>query len=402
MATGILPQPLSWMAACWRPRKRNGSSALNIMPSFRTNPSPIVFPMRKFQRPMFRLSLSRVSPAHILEKKFHSRGSTRSYTKLSAHTLRLSPRKESLGKMLRKAGLKSAKIIYTEHHLAHLLSARFLAPADDIALMSFDGLGDFTSRGDRAARRLSEWRFWIAFTTHTRSDFFYTAMTQYLGFPHFGDEFKVMGLSSYGEPRYLNSLRELIREDDTFGFRLNLEAFPLLKNPIDFRIEKGQPKTEPFYNRPLLTQIIGLPQRKAKDRLDQEHRDLAKSVQLRFEEIANHMLETAAQESSRLDDSPCGRLRAQQRLGRQNPSLHAFQQSRGRAQPQTMPGSPSVPRLGRARSGCFRKGNTGRCLERTPAKVKSTRPNAPPFDFREQCFCRRFRASSLDGERADR
>ena len=121
--------------------------------------------------------------------------------------------------MLKKAGLKSANILYTEHHLAHLLSARFLAPADDIALMSFDGLGDFTSVATGRPAGVGVEILDRIHYPHSLG-FFYTAMTQYLGFPHFGDEFKVMGLSSYGEPRYLSSLRELIWEDDTFGFRL--------------------------------------------------------------------------------------------------------------------------------------------------------------------------------------
>ena len=197
--------------------------------------------------------------------------------------------KQRLRKMLKQAGLKSAKIVYTEHHLAHLLSARFLAPSNDVALLSFDGMGDFTSV---ATGRPTDFGVEILDRIHYPHSlgFFYEAMTRYLGFPHFGDEFKVMGLSSYGKPRYLTALRELIREDAGFGFHLNLEAFPLLKQPMGFHIKDGQPVTEPFYNRPLLTQIIGLPQRKSKDPLEQEHRDLAKSVQARFEEVANHLL----------------------------------------------------------------------------------------------------------------
>ena len=115
-------------------------------------------------------------------------------------------------------------------------------------------------------------------------------MTQYMGFPHFGDEFKVMGLSSYGQPKQLAALREVIREKKPFGFSLNLEALPLLKNPMSFYIEKNQPKVRPFYNPNILTHMLGIPPRKPNEPLTNEHWNLAKSVQMRFEEVANHLL----------------------------------------------------------------------------------------------------------------
>jgi carbamoyltransferase len=199
---------------------------------------------------------------------------------------------ESFRKQMKIAGLNKARIARIEHHLAHQLSTRFLASNDDVAFLSFDGLGDFTST---AIGRPQGNGVEILDRLHYPHSlgYFYTAMSMYLGFPYYGDEFKVMGLSSYGKPRYLNCLRELVRENEDFGFQLNLEAFPLLKEPMQFYVEKGQPKVEPFYNRALLTHIIGLPQRKPKDLLGEEHWDLAKSVQLRFEEVANHLVTKA-------------------------------------------------------------------------------------------------------------
>lgn len=196
--------------------------------------------------------------------------------------------RESLSVCLKQAGLKRAKILRFEHHLAHLLSARYLTPGNDFALLSFDGLGDFTSAAmgrpiDSGVEVLDRVYF-----PHSLG-YFFSAMTQYLGFPHFGDEYKVMGLSSYGKPRYLNAMRELIREEEGFGFQLNLEAFPILKNPMHFFIEDGQPKIDVFFHRAFLTQLTGIPARKPKDPLNEEHWDLAKSVQARFEEIANHL-----------------------------------------------------------------------------------------------------------------
>ncbi|MBI4404902.1 MAG: carbamoyltransferase [Deltaproteobacteria bacterium] len=194
-----------------------------------------------------------------------------------------------IGHYLKQAGLKRAKLFRVEHHAAHLMSARYLADNRDMALLSFDGLGDFVSTAIGQATQSQLNVLDRVYFPHSVG-YFYTAMTQYLGFAHFGDEFKVMGLSGYGQPRYLNAMRELIRETDDFGFQLNLEAFPILKNPMTFYIEKAQPKIQPFYSASLLTQVIGIAPRKVTENLTAAHADLAKSVQTRFEEIANHLL----------------------------------------------------------------------------------------------------------------
>ena len=98
-----------------------------------------------------------------------------------------------------------------------MLSARFISKDTQLALLSFDGLGDFvsTAMGRADGNNISVFqRVWFPHSL----GFFYTAMTQYLGFPYFGDEYKVMGLSSYGKPKYLESLREVLR--DEFASRL--------------------------------------------------------------------------------------------------------------------------------------------------------------------------------------
>jgi carbamoyltransferase len=197
-------------------------------------------------------------------------------------------REPSLEESLQRVGLGKAKRHRVEHHLAHMLSARYVCPTDNAALLSFDGLGDFVSTAFGSARGNQIKIHSRIFFPHSVG-FFYTAMTQYLGFPYFGDEFKVMGLSSYGTPRYLSVLRELITETPD-GFRLNLEAFPILKRPIQFSIEKGQPYVASFYNERVLAPLLGISARSPKDELTEQHRDLAKSIQVRFEEVANHLL----------------------------------------------------------------------------------------------------------------
>ncbi len=88
---------------------------------------------------------------------------------------------------------------------AHLASAFYCSPFEEAACLSVDGFGDFVStmlahgRGNRI-EVLDRVHF-----PHSLG-LFYSAMTQYLGFPHFGDEYKVMGLAAYGEPRFVGEI----------------------------------------------------------------------------------------------------------------------------------------------------------------------------------------------------
>src|SRR6185436_3139144 len=72
--------------------------------------------------------------------------------------------------------------------------------------------------------------------------------------------------------------------------QINLEAFPILRKPIQFSIRDGQPYVEPFFSEEVIYPILGIRPRTAGSPLSDEHRDLAKSIQIRFEEIANHLL----------------------------------------------------------------------------------------------------------------
>src|SRR5271157_1944648 len=99
-----------------------------------------------------------------------------------------------------------AQLHRIEHHVAHLASAFFVSPFDRAAVLSTDGLGDFastmwaTGEGNHLNVHGS-----VAFP-HSLG-LYYTAMSQYLGFWKFGDEYKVMGLAAYGEPSYAEELR---------------------------------------------------------------------------------------------------------------------------------------------------------------------------------------------------
>src|SRR5271165_7539567 len=117
-----------------------------------------------------------------------------------------------------------AKFHRVEHHQAHLASTFFVSPFEQAALLSADGLGDFassmwgTGRGNRMHIDGA-----IAFP-HSLG-MYYTAVSQYLGFRKFGDEYKVMGLAAYGEPAYLDEFRHIVTTDGGVGFRLGLQYF---------------------------------------------------------------------------------------------------------------------------------------------------------------------------------
>lgn len=215
----------------------------------------------------------------------------------NSRTRRAHAQTPSLHQSLRSLGIRNARIRSFEHHVGHLASAHWLNPKEPMALLSIDGLGDFTSTtaaiGYEGHIRVLNRQFFP-----NSLGYFYTAMTQYLGFPYYGDEFKVMGLSSYGRPKYLPEMRELVRIGPGFGFHLNLEAFPILKHPIQFRIENAQPFIDPFFNRNFLTNYLGIPPRKPGAPLDAKHFDLAKSVQCRFEEVADHLLQVLSDHTS--------------------------------------------------------------------------------------------------------
>ncbi len=107
-----------------------------------------------------------------------------------------------------------------EHHLAHIASAYFLSPFDELtAGFSYDASGDFASM---MAARCEGNRIEVLdrVTLPDSLGFFYTALCQFIGFDEFGEEYKVMGLAPYGEDRYADVMRKLVRLDDDHWYRL--------------------------------------------------------------------------------------------------------------------------------------------------------------------------------------
>jgi carbamoyltransferase len=175
-----------------------------------------------------------------------------------------------------------------EHHRAHLASAFLVSPFERAAVVSVDGFGDFVSamwgRGDGRSIAIDG-----QVTFPHSLGLFYLALTQYLGFPRYGDEFKVMGLAPYGEPRYLDALRRVVRLRPGGRFELDLDYFLHHSEGVAMVWDDGEPVIGPVYSE-RWRELVG-PPRAPDEPLEDRHRDLAASLQAMYEEAFFHLLE---------------------------------------------------------------------------------------------------------------
>src|SRR5438270_1486195 len=118
---------------------------------------------------------------------------------------------------------------------------------------------------------------------------FYTAVTQWLGFPHYGDEGKTMGLAPYGRPRYLQKMRELVKLDGPL-FELGLDYFTHDKEGVDMNWDAGSPTINRIYSDQLID-LLG-PAREAGQEITSHHEDVAASLQALLEDAYLHLANT--------------------------------------------------------------------------------------------------------------
>ena len=201
-------------------------------------------------------------------------------------------RRQSVGEALHQGFPQqrfSGQVHGIEHHLAHLASAFLVSPFDEALAVSVDGFGDFASAAwgvGRGTRIDIEGKVYFPHSL----GIFYQAMTQYLGFPHYGDEYKVMGLAPYGEPRYLNKMRRIVKRQEDGTFRLDLNYFRHHREKVEYSWDDGAPVVGCLYTR-ALEELFG-PARGKDEPLMPRHKDLARSVQATYEEAFFHLLNT--------------------------------------------------------------------------------------------------------------
>ena len=174
-----------------------------------------------------------------------------------------------------------------EHHRAHLASSFFVSPFERAALLSLDGFGDFISTmwGEGVGNSIKV----LGQVEYPHSlGIVYTATTQFLGFPHYGDEGKVMGLASYGQPRFIGQFRDMIRTEKKGQFRLNLDYFRHAAAGVDMIWNDGAPKIGRIFSDEYVREFGAA--REPNTQLTDRESDLAASLQLRLEEVAFHVL----------------------------------------------------------------------------------------------------------------
>jgi carbamoyltransferase len=174
-----------------------------------------------------------------------------------------------------------------EHHLAHLSSAFHVSPFDKAVVVSVDGFGDFASAAWGVGMGTSIAVEGRVHFPHSLG-IFYQALTQYIGFPHYGDEYKVMGLAPYGEPSFLAEMRQIVLLQADGSFKLNLDCFRHHREKIDYEWDDGSPAVGTLFGRGLVD-LLG-PPRAPDQPLTQQHKDLARSVQAMYEEAFFHLL----------------------------------------------------------------------------------------------------------------
>ncbi|MBC7602806.1 MAG: carbamoyltransferase [Ramlibacter sp.] len=179
------------------------------------------------------------------------------------------------------------KVHAVEHHVAHLSSAFHVSPFEEAVVVSVDGFGDFASAAWGVGRGTQIDVEGRVHFPHSLG-IFYQAITQFIGFPHYGDEYKVMGLAPYGLPTYLDAMRRIVLLQPSGAFELALDYFRHHREKIDYQWEDGSPHVGALFS-DKLADLLG-PARKPDEPLEQRHKDLARSAQAMYEEAFFHLL----------------------------------------------------------------------------------------------------------------
>ncbi len=174
-----------------------------------------------------------------------------------------------------------------EHHMAHLASAFLVSPFAEAVAVSVDGFGDFSSAAWGVGRGTAIDIEGRVFFPHSLG-VFYQALTQFIGFPNYGDEYKVMGLAPYGQPIFVPQMRKIVRLLDGGKFELDTQYFRHHREKIDYAWSGGTPHVGTLFA-DALEDLLG-PKRSPDAPLTQVHRDIARSTQAMYEEAFFHLV----------------------------------------------------------------------------------------------------------------
>ena len=182
---------------------------------------------------------------------------------------------------------KNIKIHYIEHHLAHIASAYYPSNYEDAVGLSIDGSGDFVTLAIAKCHnhkiKITEKVFFP-----NSLGIFYHAMTQFLGFKNYGDEYKIMGMAAYGEPKYFDKIKDnLFKLNNNDNFELNLHYFDHQKSNFKYVADENL-IIDDIFNQNLSRLFVN----ELNDDHDQEQfkKDFACSVQKTYEHFFINIL----------------------------------------------------------------------------------------------------------------
>jgi carbamoyltransferase len=172
------------------------------------------------------------------------------------------------------------KLLFSEHHLSHAASAFFPSPFNRAAILTMDGVGEWTTTSLAVGKKNEISIYKEIFFPHSIG-LLYSAITYYSGFKVNSGEYKVMGLAPYGEPKYANLIKDYlidIKEDGSFALDMSY-----------FNYCTGLTMTNEKFNA-----LFGGPPRKPESSITQKEMDLASSIQIVVEEIILKLAKEAA------------------------------------------------------------------------------------------------------------
>lgn len=237
------------------------------------------------------IAFGRNPRAHLLDKIAYSVTNRPPVSVLADRVRNMLKVRSPRGELGRNLGVDPERVRAVshnvEHHRAHIASAFYASGYDDAAVLSVDGFGDFVSTmwGSGRGTKLEVLRR-VSFP-HSMG-IFYSALTQYLGFPKYGDEYKVMGLAAYGQPDFEAKLRSVLKVRDG-AFELGLDFFQHHTKGVAMTWE-GEPSYDRIYT-DALVDLLG-PAREPGALMDDRFKAIATSTQAVFEEALNAVLDT--------------------------------------------------------------------------------------------------------------
>jgi carbamoyltransferase len=189
-----------------------------------------------------------------------------------------------------------AELQFIEHHRSHMASSFFVSPFEEAAILSVDGMGDFTSTM-RGIGRGNQIEVIDSVSFPSSLGYFYTMATQFLGFPHYGDEYKVMGLSPYGkvDEEVRKKLHQVVKLKDNGLFELDTRYMRNADKGNWASTVDGVPTIAQKFGDQYV-ELFGTPRQKG-DELTQYHKDFAATVQRVTEEVIYHVAEDLYQKT---------------------------------------------------------------------------------------------------------